>query len=125
MVQFSLSPWKVLDARHQQIIRDMVALRQKWAPYITQCAVDAGRTGEPMLRLMEYAFPGHGYERVSDQFLMGERLLVAPVVEDGVSSRKVVIPPGKWKADDGSVVEGPTTIEVSTPLERLPYFTRL
>ena len=30
-----------------------------------------------------------------------------------------------YKADDGSVVEGPTTIEVSTPLERLPYFTRL
>ena len=86
---------------------------------------DAGRTGEPMLRLMEYAFPGHGYERVSDQFLMGERLLVAPVVEDGVSSRKVVIPPGKWKADDGSVTEGPTTIEVSAPLERLPHFTRL
>ena len=125
MIQFSMSPWRVLDARRQQIVRDMVALRQKWAPYITQCAVDAGRTGEPMLRLMEYSFPGHGYERVNDQFLMGERLLVAPVVEDGLSSRKVVIPPGKWKADDGSVVEGPTTIEVSTPLERLPHFTRL
>ena len=125
MVQFSMSPWRALDPRRQEMVRALVALRQKWAPYITQCAVDAGRTGEPMLRLMEYSFPGHGYERVTDQFLMGERLLVAPVVEDGVSSRKVVIPPGKWKADDGSVTEGPTTIEVSTPLERLPYFTRL
>ena len=33
-------------------------------------------------------------------------------------------PPGRWRGDDGKTVEGPTTIEVSTPLERLPYFVK-
>ena len=36
----------------------------------------------------------------------------------------IAIPPGRWRGDDGKAVEGPTTIEVSTPLERLPYFVR-
>ena len=46
----------------------MVALRQKWAPYIVQCVVDCGKTGEPVMRAMEYAYPGLGYEQVMDQF---------------------------------------------------------
>ena len=39
-------------------------------------------------------------------------------------AEKVVLPPGKWKAEDGQVYNGPTTIEVTTPLERLPYFEK-
>ena len=123
MIQFSLSPWRVLDAKHQQIVRDQMALRRKWAKYITACAVDCGRTGEPMMRSMEYMFPGRGWEKVDDQFLMGEKLLVAPQVTEG-TSRKVVIPPGTWTADDGQVYEGPATVSVDTPLERLPHFVK-
>ena len=57
--------------------------------------------------------------------MMGEDLLVAPVLEKGVISRKVMLPPGKWKADDGRMYNGPTTIEIPAPLSRLPYFERL
>ena len=56
--------------------------------------------------------------------MMGDDLLVAPVMEKGAVARKVVIPPGKWKADDGQVYDGPTTIKVSAPLSRLPYFVK-
>ena len=41
------------------------------------------------------------------------------------SEREVVIPPGTWKGDDGSIVQGPKTLMVRTPLARLPYFERL
>ncbi len=61
---------------------------------------------------------------VLDEFMMGGDLLVAPVMEKGAVARKVVIPPGKWKADDGQVYDGPTTIKVSAPLSRLPYFVK-
>lgn len=123
MIQFSFAPWH-LAPRYHQVVKDMVALRQKWAPYIVECAKACGRTGEPMMRSLEYAYPGHGWEAVADQFLMGEKLLVAPQVGEGATSRTVVIPPGTWKADDGTTVTGPKTITVETPLERLPHFVK-
>lgn len=123
MMQFSASPWRVLSKEHQQIIRDTVATRQKFAARFVDLARASGHTGEPMLRNLEYNYPGMGYAAVRDQFMMGTDLLVAPVVEKGQTERKVVIPPGTWIADDGETVVGPKTITVTAPLSRLPYFT--
>ena len=78
-----------------------------------------------MMRNLEYNFPGMGYAGIKDQFMMGDDLLVAPVIEKGAKTRKVVLPPGKWHADDGQVYNGPTEIEVATPLEMLPYFVKI
>ena len=63
-----------------------------------------------------------GYAEVLDEFMMGGDLLVAPVMEKGAVARKVVLPPGKWLADDGKTYIGPATVEVVSPIERLPYF---
>lgn len=122
MMQFSASPWRVLDKENQKIIKSVVALRQKYAKKIVDLARQSGHTGEPMLRNLEYNYPGVGYGEISDEFMMGDDLLVAPVVEKGQTSRKVVLPPGLWVADDGSEVTGPATITVKTPLSRLPHF---
>jgi len=125
MMQFSASPWRYLDKERQQIIRDLVKLRQSaFATSFVALAKESGRTGEPMIRNLEYNYPGMGYAGVRDQFMMGTDLLVAPVVEKGATSREVVIPPGTWKGDDGSVVKGPTRITVAAPLSRLPHFVR-
>ena len=78
-----------------------------------------------MVRSMEYQFPGHGWEQVTDQFLMGDDLLVAPQTVKGAAARAVAIPPGKWRADDGTVYSGPAMVSVKTPLSRLPYFERV
>ena len=125
ILQFSGSPWRVLEEKYQRIVLDMLKLREKWTPYILGCARDCGRTGEPMLRSLDYAYPGCGYETVTDEFLLGDRLLVAPVVDGGVVSRRVTIPAGTWVSDRGETVTGPTAIEVETPLERLPHFERV
>ena len=75
-----------------------------------------------MMRNLEYCFPGMGYAGILDEFMMGNDLLVAPVMEKGAVSRKVVLPPGKWLADNGKTYVGPTTVEIASPIERLPYF---
>ena len=125
MIQFSGSPWRVLKPESQEIVKKTLALRARFAPRIEALAEASGRTGLPMLRSLEFQYPGRGYELVLDQFMMGDDLLVAPVVEGGVTSRDVVIPPGTWRADDGTIVKGPARVSVSTPLSRLPYFERL
>jgi alpha-glucosidase (family GH31 glycosyl hydrolase) len=125
MMQISASPWRVLDAEHQAAFLAAVRLRQKFAADIVALAKRAAKDGEPMMRSLEYAYPGRGYAKIMDEFLMGENLLVAPVVEKGATSRKVVIPPGRWLGDDGVEVEGPAEIVVNAPLKRLPYFKRI
>ena len=96
----------------------------KHTDYILAVAKASAKSGEPMLRAMEYEFPGEGAERITDQFMLGSKLLVAPQTVKGAKTRTVFIPSGTWTADDGSEVTGPKTIEVATPLKRLPYFVK-
>jgi alpha-glucosidase (family GH31 glycosyl hydrolase) len=98
----------------------MLAVSASAAELARECA----RTGEPMLRNLAYQFPGCGYEAVVDQFMMGDFLMVAPQQEKGAEERTVLVPPGRWLSDDGKTVDSPCRITVSTPLERLPHFTR-
>ncbi len=122
MMQISASPWRVLDQRHQAIFKDVLAIRQKYAPKFAALAKAAGETGEPILRSLEYVFPGKGYAGIIDEFMIGDDLLVAPVLEKGAVSREVVLPPGKWRDAAGTVSEGPAKVKVDAPLGRPPYF---
>ena len=95
----------------------------RFTPRILDLAQASAATGEPILRPLAYVFPDGGYENVKDQFLMGDDLLVAPMVTKG-TTRTVQIPPGKWKADDGTLIAGPIQKTFDVPLGRLLYFER-
>lgn len=122
MMQFSCAPWRVLSAGSMDLIRKVVELRMRFVPLIMDLARECAISGEPMLRSMEYAFPGRGYEGIKDQFLLGEGLLVAPVLESGARARSVTLPLGRWRDPSGRVHEGACRIEVSASLDTLPYF---
>lgn len=123
MMQFSVAPWRVLDAAHLAAVKEAVALRQRFTTRILELVKTGAATGEPILRPLAYVFPEAGYEKVKDQFMMGDDLLVAPMVAKG-TSRTVLVPPGKWKADDGTIFAGPRQVTLEVPLGRLPYFER-
>ena len=79
-----------------------------------------------MMRALEYVFPGMGYAGIKDEFLMGDDLLVAPVLEKSGAQRRVVLPPGRWRDDLGAVHDGPATLFLEdVPISRLPHFERL
>ena len=73
---------------------------------------------------MEYAFPHQGFVDCKDQFMLGDRYLVAPVLTKE-HTRKVMLPEGVWVDDTGMKFKGPKTIEVTAPLERLPWFEKV
>ncbi|MEV0390396.1 hypothetical protein [Nonomuraea sp. NPDC050643] len=77
------------------------------------------------MRPLEFDHPGRGYATVTDQFLLGPDLLVAPVLDKDATVREVVVPPGTWRADDGVAVAGPAVVTVDAPLSRLPWFRRV
>jgi len=124
MMQFSVAPWRVLSKENEAICLEMAKLHLKMGPKILELAWQASKTGEPIVKPMALAFPVGGFETVKDQCMLGDNILVAPVVEKGVRSGKVVFPEGKWKGDDGKTITGGKTIEITVPLERLPYFTK-
>ncbi len=125
MMQFSVAPWRILSAENLQICKDMAALHVQYGKEILQMARNSAKTGEPIVRNLEYMFPHQGYEKINDQFILGEDIMVAPVLQKGARSRNVVIPQGKWRSDRGEVTRGPKTITVDGPLERLPWFRRV
>ena len=62
---------------------------------------------------------------IDDQYLLGDRLLVAPVLEEGARSRRVYLPPGAWvDHGTGERVEGGRFVRVDAPLDTVPLFHR-
>ena len=122
MMQFSVAPWRILDREHLNAVLESVQIRQKLMPTIMELVNRASKTGEPIVTPLEYRFPHLGYAQIKDEFLLGDEILVAPMLEKGFT-RKVILPPGEWKADDGKVYAGGQTFEINVPLERIPYFT--
>jgi alpha-glucosidase len=122
MMQFSVAPWRILSKDNQQICLNMAKLHLAMGNHILALAKEASKTGEPIVKPMALAFPDGGYEKVNDQFVLGNEIVVAPVVEKGARSRSVVLPQGNWKAEDGKSYRGGQTVTIDVPLERLPYF---
>ena len=120
-----MAPWRVLSAENLAICRRAAALHTERGGEILALARASAKSGEPIVRSLEYAYPHRGYMDVADQFLLGPDVLVAPVVEKGARQRRLVVPPGRWQGDDGTVVSGPTSVEIEAPLERLPWYRRI
>ena len=124
MMQFSVAPWRILDEKHLAICRDYAHLHEKMGGYILDQARSSAQTGEPIIRHMEYAFPHQGFVNCKDQFMLGDKYLVAPILTKE-HTRKVMLPKGEWRDDTGKKFRGPKTIEVNAPLERLPWFEKI
>ncbi|MBR5527677.1 MAG: glycoside hydrolase, partial [Clostridia bacterium] len=79
----------------------------------------------PLVRHLEYEFPHQNYEYTEDCFMLGDKYLVAPVIEKGKVTRTLRLPDGfSWKYVDGNIYEGGKTVTVDAPLCVLPYFEK-
>lgn len=121
MMQFSVAPWRVLDAEHAGYCRAAAELHEKMAPYILEMARHAAKTGEPIVRSMEYMYPNKGFSTCRDQYMLGSRILVAPILTPE-GKRTVRLPRGMWTDDLGQRFKGPLVLEISAPIGRIPYY---
>jgi alpha-glucosidase (family GH31 glycosyl hydrolase) len=122
MMQFSVAPWRILDAEHLEAIKDAVKIRSKYTPLILELAQKSAKTGEPIVGSMEYCFPNQGFEAITDQFMLGNKILVAPIDKKS-TTREVLLPKGKWNDDLGKTWKGGKTYTIEVPLDRIPVFT--
>ena len=81
--------------------------------------------GDGARKTMEYEFPHQGFNRPMQQFMLGSKWLVAPVITPD-DAKTVELPAGKWRDDLGTTHVGPKTIQLKdVPLDRLPHYERL
>lgn len=106
--------------------RAALAERERLLPYLVTLAQLAHRTGAPYVRPVWWQHPrDRGLRDCEDAFLLGDALLVAPVLEAGARARSVRLPSGRWyDTATGRAHEGPGTVRVEAPLSRIPVLAR-
>ncbi|MFZ4813095.1 MAG: TIM-barrel domain-containing protein [Phototrophicaceae bacterium] len=111
---------------YERMVRETIELRYRLMPYLYSVAAQAHMYGWSLVRPLFTADPtSKALRDVDDCYLLGDSLLVAPILHKGQTSRKVMLPRGGWyNYWTNRYYEGNETIEVGVPLERLPLFVR-
>jgi alpha-glucosidase (family GH31 glycosyl hydrolase) len=123
MMQFSWAPWRVLSADGLEAVKECAELHSIYADEIIEIINESAKSGEPVLRSLEYSYPHNGYAEIKDEFLCGDNILVCPVVTKGTFQKEIVFPEGRWVDVDGNVyTEGKHPVQ--TPINKLKWFRR-
>ena len=111
LLPVAIVPYAVWSLADTSAVEKMLALRSELGPYILSLAKESANTAEPIIRHLEYQFPRTGFTNCRDEYMIGNRYLVAPVITSG-ESRMVRLPKGKWKDYTGRKIKGPRVIDV-------------
>ncbi|MEQ1851203.1 MAG: glycoside hydrolase family 31 protein [Chthoniobacteraceae bacterium] len=118
-------------------IRDAIHTRYRLMPYLYNCFFAHHLTGDPVLRPLLYDFDSPAFENLDDEFMVGDSILMAPIVERADAGRSVVmhgvrrqqrhvaLPDGWWfDLRAGEWIPGGRTILCSACLDEVPIFIR-
>ncbi len=121
-------PWM-----HPEVTKEVIAaiqLRYQLMPYLLECFERASSHHEPIIRPTFYDFPNdETCFQDCDDFMLGSRYLVAPVVDEGARTRRVYLPKlpdgQTWQdANSGELLAAGQHHTVDAPLSKLPLFSR-
>ncbi|MGH7587202.1 MAG: TIM-barrel domain-containing protein, partial [Gemmatimonadota bacterium] len=120
-------PW-AFGEEVEAISRQAIELRYRMLPYLYSLFRESSLTGAPVLRPLFWHHQANtaAYQPAwQHQFLLGERLLVAPVTREGAREQEVYLPEGRWlDLATEKVYDGGRTVTVDAPLDRIPMFLR-
>jgi alpha-glucosidase len=118
-------PW-MLGEQVVEIYRKYVGLRYQFLPYLYDLLYQGERTGLPVMRpLVLHYEDDENTHNLNNEFLVGEQLLVAPVVEQGATRRMIYLPKGTWYDFwTKEKVEGGTYILREAAIDVCPMYVR-
>ena len=111
----------------EPILEKYLRLRYELMPYIYSLGYQTWLTGAPFMRALPLDFPNDSnVTDMRDEYMFGPALLVAPITEQGATSRRVYLPAGAdwynyWTSER---VTGGQAITVSAPIDIIPLFVR-
>lgn len=124
------TPWNIAernaDERVIPVFKRLVEVRERLIPYLAKQARRTIATSAPLMRPLYFTFPHD--ENVWEhplQWMLGDDLLVAPVVEVGATEWPVYLPEGAWvDVWTGTAVTGAQIISRPVPLNVIPVYCR-
>ena len=110
----------------QEIVRKYMKLRYAMMPYNYTLAWQNATIGAPLMRPLFYGYSKDTTAlRISDEYLWGDNLLVAPVIVKGIKSRKIYLPEGQWfDFNTGKEYAGKQWLDYPLKLEEMPVFAK-
>ncbi|HEY1803108.1 MAG TPA: glycoside hydrolase family 31 protein [Terracidiphilus sp.] len=111
----------------EPILEKYLKLRYQLLPYIYSLGYQSHETGAPYMRALFMDFPNDpNVAEIGDEYMFGPAFLVAPVTDQGATSRSVYLPAGaKWyNFWTNELFEGGKTITVKAPIDTIPLFVR-
>lgn len=118
-------PWNYGDTA-LRIFKKYDSLRYSMLPYLYSTAWQQYMFGIPMMRalVMEYQDDPNVYN-ITDQYMLGDHLMVCPVTTKGSQTRVVYLPKGEWyDFHTGTKIRGGQWLNVVTPLDIMPMFVK-
>lgn len=114
------------DAETIAHFRRMARVHAALVPTFHALVAEAAQSSLPPLRHLVLVFPDDPtVVSIDDEFMVGDELLVAPVVVEGATSREVYLPAGTWyHAFTGESFAGGGTVTVAAPIGTPPAFFR-
>ncbi len=111
----------------EAVMKKNLDLRLSLLDYIEGLTTQASETGAPLIRPMFYEFPkDENCYTLDDQYMFGDKYLVAPILNLHQYDRDVYLPEGKWKnIHSGETVDGGKTINCAAPIDIIPVFERM
>ncbi|KPV42959.1 glycoside hydrolase family 31 protein [Alicyclobacillus ferrooxydans] len=118
-------PW-AFDEPYETIIRDYTNWRYRWMPHLYSLFYGATQTGVPVVRPLVLEYPSDPRTtNISDQFLLGEGILVAPIYRPDTTARSVYLPEGVWYDYwTGQRYNTPGHILADAPLDKIPMYIK-
>jgi len=110
-----------------RIMRKYLDIRWGMHDYIKGLYREASENGSPLIRTMFYEFPEDGKcWELQDQYMFGDRYLVAPILRLNQFERDVYLPAGNWRdTRDGKEYQGGQVIHTMAPIDSIPVFERV
>ena len=118
-------PWR-FSKEVVDINRKYIELRYKFLPYIYDLFYKGEKTGLPVMRPLVLHYPNDPEVRnMNNEFLAGENILVAPILEQGATKRMVYLPEGTWYDYwTGEKFEGKQYILKDAPIDVCPMYIK-
>ncbi|MDE6266707.1 MAG: hypothetical protein K2M07_05090 [Muribaculaceae bacterium] len=112
---------------YEHIIKPLIKERYRWLPYNYAMAYRNAATGDPLVRPLNYysTVADDLLDNVTDQYLWGKNVMVAPVLQQGAVSRDIIFPEGEWiDLNNPSEVYTSSVKDYPAPIGLLPMFVR-